>query len=347
MQRIVVGSITEEHNCAGKKTIFITDEDERDTVFKTQYMLNPAYMAPHDKLALSTVDVHDEVMVDIYPLPGYLLVSGSYVDNFSNVWSRPPVCKCQHRMVSDGYNLYCRNQECPLTTSKRIERLSKTCFFDQSLQVGVRDREFYPLFDNTAYRTPFDILTHPETWGGTSSVINDISPNKNMTLTDLILNHKGFVSLATFLVDTLFAEFLDRNCPWMRRDLDDQPLLQSVTNFYGHMTEVTQRRSPDQAWQNDLLKQFIWSLGIESLRLDVIEKMVIYEASLGCEYDTLLPYAYLLNRPGQLVTELGVHPLEAFNITQEFRSRQFEMYDIFSHYSSPESIRDAFDIQRT
>ncbi len=328
--KITVRDVFERHDCSGKKTVDITALEE-DEIVSSRFRLTKAYMFSHDKLMLGTVSPMDEAEVVIDEFPSSPIVVGEYIGNYSDVNTRHPICRCGEPLISDGFDIYCTNDQCGLTLHSKLERLGSTEFFSFQLS-GLHgyDKDTVIITDDPGFTHPFNLLLKPQLWGeGIGSLEAALLKKKPCN-----------ISLATFLVEPLFADFID--CinplqPWL-----DKTMFQNISHFFGSMDEIIARRDYSNARQNKLIKEFIWSLGIEALKEDVINTMVTYEQSLGWMEDVMVPYAYMLSHPKEMVKELGLHPLEATSITAEFKRRKYEFIDIFSHYSSVGAMGEVF-----
>jgi len=304
---------------------------EEDELVASRFRLTNGYMLPHEKLMLGTVSPMDDVIVVVDEHLSNPMVLGEYVDNLSDISNREPICRCGSPLVSDGFDIYCPNDQCGLTLLSRLERLGKTPFFQVNpRELQFTDEEHLVFSADPNYAHPFSIILQPRLWGEAVG-----------TLEHVLLHKKPCsISLATFLVEPLFRSFID--CVSSSFVNYENLHFTTIANFYGHMDELTQRRNYESPIQNRLIREFIWSLGIESLQMDVIERLVVYEKSTGWMEDVMVPYAYLLSHPRELHKELGVHPLEARAIGMEFRRRKYEFADIFVHYSTPEAMADVF-----
>lgn len=345
---VVVGSVLEHHDCMGRKSIDVSPENTL-----ARFRLTKAYMPPLDKLQLATVGPTDRVLIhpkEMSPrvnigaglslFEEYLaedpLVLGEYTANLSAGYYRDPICQCGTVLVSDGFDIYCPHDQCGLTLLARIQRLASAEFFSyESLGEEFYNEDSILLTNDQYFTQPFKLLLDPRLWGDTR-----LWGEQRLSLEYILLHKKPqHISLATFLVEPLFRDFLDCTSPHF--DFDSLPF-QNVRNFYAHMVELTQRRNYNAEYQNRLIKQFFMALGLEMLHEDVIDKMVTYEQQLGWSDDVFVPYVYFLTHPMEMIKELGLHMIEAREIHREFMSRAHEFIDIFSRYTELEALRDIF-----
>jgi hypothetical protein len=315
-----VRDVIEKNDCAGKKHICITASEEQAYV---QYRLTPAWMPPHIKLGLASVAPLDTVRVVIDPIQRGAIVIGDYVENLTDYWNRTPVCRCETLMVSDGFDVYCPNPECALTIATRLERLGTTSFFRSEsmasdLTEGYFDHQGIAIFDDVNYCRPFHPITQGLFWGEPGGSLEHILLTRNV----------GYISLATFLVPSLFEDFLGTIKPFSPH------FYTNITRFYGAMDEFVNRRDFTSVRQNQLIYEFIWSLGIESLSQENIFALTQYEKLLDQTVDPILCYAYVLTHPIEMIRELGLHHLEAAAIVQEISRRKHELFDIFYYYAN-------------
>lgn len=320
VDEIHVQEVIEKNDCAGKKSFFLTATEDRHPV-QSQFRLTPSYMPPHDKLALASVSAMDRVKVVMDHNHGDLLVVGDYVHNFEDVWNRDPICLCQTRMVSDGFDIYCTNQTCALTLTARIQRLASASFFQsefmrQDLTEGFFERDGTAVFDDVYYCRPFVYINQGLFWGEPGGSIEHILLTRNV----------GYISLATFLVQPLFEEFLNGIKPFSTKAYSN------ICRFYGAMDEFVSRRDFSSIRQNKLIHEFIWSLGIEALTEQHIFALTQYERIMAVSDDPILYYAYVLTHPSEMIKELGMHRLEANAVLVEIARRKHELFDIFFHY---------------
>lgn len=334
--RITVHDVVEQNDCSGKKHIFVTSM-EHDEVLRSHFRLTHSYMFPRDKLLLATVAPMDEVVVVV---EGYLdspIVLGEYIDNLSDTEKRPPQCRCGMLLVSDGFEIMCLNKDCALTLASQFSRLANTPFFfpEQSITP-----EWYNVHfgENPLSTQPFLPIIQPKFWGQNDGTL------EGMLLREAAAGKlsRG-ISIANFLTETLFRDFLETRYPFATAEAYEHSYeFENLFRFFGDMDELIERRDYSSPRQNHLITHFIWALGIESLSADVISKMLTYETSLGDTNGPMFPYAYLLSHPGYMVSELGLHPLEAREISRQACRKRFELFDIFSHYSSISLMRDVF-----
>lgn len=338
-QQITVRNVTEKHDCAGRKYIYITSQSRDETV-PSQFELNPRWMFPHEKLLLATVAPEDCVTIENEGFSGNFLVWGKYVQNHSDVGTRDPVCRCGSPLFSDGYHIYCPNVNCPLTFMARLERLAKTNLIaEQYTQCQMMDRYNRPHFVTADYPElyPFSELLQSKTWVADIGTWYGIPPS----LSDIIFKKASHhhLSMATFLTQQLFIDFLEYNDRFYE---SNDPFISGVRYFFGAMDELVNRRDFNSHTQNHLISKFMWSLGVESLTEDVIQKMLEVEMGIGIESEVMINYIFFLSHPRDMVQQLGIHPGLASEISREFLLRRHEMYDIFSTYCTSSVMKDCF-----
>jgi len=313
MKRIIVGDVFDFNDCGGKKTIDVTDMECMDIV-PSVYRMSSNLMLPFQKLALGSVAKEDYVDVELHKFTDDPLIAGEYMYNESYTVDRESTCRCSSTLITDGFDVYCPNEKCGLTLLARLNRLGNTTFLPFSYTGS-----------DYAY-TPFKSILDPKLWGYEFDNLDTILLNKTFD-----------VSLATFLVESLFASFLD-HIRTPRAYSNER--FQSLYYFFGYMTELINRRDYELEQQNILIKNFIWALGIKNLSPTTINKMLTYEVGMGGGINPLSPYLYLLTRPNAMSGELGIPPIQANLIYQEVYKRRFEIYDIFSNYSTFDSVSE-------
>mgnify|MGYP003387235450 CR=1 FL=1 len=323
IEEIYVKEVIEKNNCAGKKYICVTAMDT-DEIISSRFLLTPAYMPPDYKLTIASVSPMDKVKVVYDTHQTSPIIIGEYIDNLSDVKNREPLCRCGTLMVSDGFDIYCPNDRCALTLATRIERLAETNFFKPKQFNFQGEKELFDHHDISVteslyYQKPFLVIQNGIFWGEPGGSLENV----------LLKQKMGDISLATFLIQPLFEEFIQE-----RYSLDtfENTAGGNIFNFYSEMDEFINRRDYDCERQNKLIYEFLWCLGIESLSEHHIQKILDYERFLDNSIDPMLVYAYLLTHPKQLIDEIGVHPLEAFAILKEISLRRYEFFDIFSYY---------------
>lgn len=323
VNEIVVRDVIEQNDCAGKKYFYVTSMEGDETV-QSRFRLTHAYMIPHEKLILASVAPQDKVLVvnEFYPCD--LLIAGTYVHNLSDVSNRDPLCRCGTPMVSDGFDIYCPNDQCPLTLTTRFERLGMQTFSEmETLKYNEETgfiEESATYTDLMNYIQPFAFITNGLFWGYPGGSLEHI----------LLTRSFGNLSLATFLVEPLLRDFIEQFPP----PNANSDTFKGANIFYRDMDELIQRRDLDSVRQNVLLRSFLSALGIESLSDDHIRLMVQYEHDIQGMLEPFLLYAYLLTHPGELMTATGMHRLEAATIMEEVRRRRYELFDIFYHYTN-------------
>lgn len=323
--KIIVGDVYDFHDCNGRKFIDITDLERSDFV-KHRFRMTSSQMLPFQKLMLSSVLPGDEVIVTTNIYNDNSIMVGEYIDNLSNIHNRMATCRCGSGLLSDGFDVYCPNVDCGITLATRLERLGTTTFFPHNVLCYDSETRDDFIYSGLGYdSTPFKVILDPKFWGYEFENIDTI----------LIKFNKLKVSLSTFLIEPLFTDFIDCVKPAIAYNPYG---LQGVGYFFGYMSELINRRDYSSESQNTLIKNFIWSLGIQSLRQDTITKMLVYETGMGAYDQVLLPYLHLLTNPDEMVRELQIHRMEAMVICNEVAKRRYELCDIFSHYCGRELV---------
>jgi len=318
--------VIERNDCAGKKSFFVTAQASDETI-SSLFSMHPAYMPPENKLALASVASMDRLRVNYARYSQNILYNGSYIvfdgnffENLSDTRNRDPVCRCDTRMVSDGFDVHCPNLQCPLTLTARIERLGNTEFFD--MESVLSDPELCRTgvipSEATAYSHPFMFVTQGLFWGEPGGSVENI----------LLRNRVDPPSIATFLVPPLFEDFLEN--PTIPSHMA-QMAATGAERFYGWMNETINRRDPLSPTQNKLWSAFLWSLGIETLKPVFFENLFNFEYTVAMG-DPAVVYASLLTKTRSLV-EIGFHPVEASTLVNEVRKRAHELHDIFYHWA--------------
>lgn len=332
---ILVCDVTEQHTCAGRKSILITAQKEYDENITTQFLLTRLPMHPTEKLRLATVDIHDTVLTEsTFPSLHNPLVEGDYFRIENLTQERTAQCRCGSLLVSDGIDIFCKNPDCPLTVSARLRNLAERPFFQEEfLSTYLSPYELSEFQGIVSRDRPFSLITNSRFWGAPGIDVSYLLQGNGG------LKH-GYVSLATFLVEPLMQHFLD-TIPYERLG-EVQYFYEPIQMFYGFMSEMIHHRDYSSPVQNHLLYQFLLGLGIEALRPDVATKMIRFEINTGGGVGVMYPYAWLLTHPNDMSRELGVHPLEAVAITSEVLARHREFSDIFTHYGTQPEIFDLF-----
>lgn len=318
---IIVGDVFDYNDCGGKKFIDITDMEYLDLI-PSRFRMTSNLMLPFQKLMLSSVEREDYVDVVVSNFTDDPLVIGEYVSNHSPIDNRPNYCRCNTPLITDGFDVYCPNAQCGLTLLARLNRLANTTFFPfEEVSKDVENGEYFAYTGSEYSYTPFKPIMDPKLWGYEFDNLDTI-----------LLNIKFDVSLATFLVESLFIGFLDHLKSPMSYNTG---VFHTLSYFFGYMTELINRRDYQLNHQNVLIKNFIWVLGIKYLNPDIINKMLTYEVGMnGFSTDPLSPYLHLLTRPDVMSSELRIPLIQANLIYNEVYKRRFEIYDIFSNYSS-------------
>jgi hypothetical protein len=325
--QITVRDVIEYNDCAGKKYISVTSMEE-DEIVPSRFLLSRKWMPADHKLGLSAVAPLDVVTVNYHHINGLFndpSLVGEYVENLTDVYTRDPLCRCGHRLVCDGFDLYCPNTLCALTLATKINRLGNTVFFDSEVlshdpSTG-EARISLAIGGDPSYSQPFFMITQGMFWGTNVGTLEHTLLTRNF----------GSLSLATFLIQPLFKEFLEMLSP---QDVLDNIAYLNVDRFYDSMDLIINERNINSPQQQLFMKSFLWCLGIEALLEEHVDKMMVYEASYGAELDPLLTYAYVLCNPGVMISDLNIHPLEASAIANEVKRRSHELHDIFYHYTN-------------
>lgn len=325
--RITVRDVVEYNDCAGRKHISVTSMEE-DEIVPSRFLLSRKWLPPYQKLQLATVAPVDIVEVqhqsfgNLFQDPSLV---GEYVQNLTDVYTREPLCRCGHQLVCDGYDLYCLNISCALTLSTKIRRLANTTFFDSDVlshdPLTGEAKINLTIGGHPSYTNPFAMICQGVFWG------NDVGSLEKLLLT----KNFGYLSLATFLIQPLFQELLEKLSPL---DVLDNIAYVNVQYFYEAMDSFINTRDYQSAQQHRFIKSFLWCLGIEALLEEHVDKMIVYESSVGAELDPMLTYAYILTHPGVMTNELAIHHLEATAIAYEVKQRSHELFNIFYHYTN-------------
>lgn len=333
MSQVRVREVIEENNCAGKKTFYIV-VGEDDETNKYKFVMDKNYRLPFDKLYLAAVAPDDIVEIIAYDR----MYGGDVYGEFTSIVSmnglRIARCKCNSTLASDGFDVYCPNDQCGLTLASRIRRLGGMEFFEDNLIFDylseVNDNYFISKFlsDDPHLRQPFSLVCDPRLWG-----IN----YKN--LEDALLDKRTTVNLATFVVEPLFREFIESN---YFHNNGYSLEFKNISRFYDNMHALQTSRNCNNEEQNLFMKKFIWSLGIESLTQKHVEKLLVYEMTMEFPDSAFVPYAVVLTSIKEMVDSLGFYHLEAEAIAREVYRRRYEFYDIFSAYSNVEIMAEVF-----
>lgn len=324
-KRITVREVIEQNDCSGKKHIFVTAIEEDESAV-SRFRLTRAYMFPHEKILLASVCPADVVTVvyDYFALDPTL--AGEFVSIHSDIGNRDPLCRCGFEMISDGMEIYCPNKHCALTLATRIRRLASTQFTQQEMgyfdPVTGEEKISISINQPVSYYQPFLPISQGIFWGQPGGSLEQIILNRYDLFKDL--------SLANFLIEPLFRELLENILPL---DVNDNHAYLRIEYFYSTMEELTKDRDHNSHHQQMFIYAFMSCLGIESLSSDHIKLMMHYEQNVSGVWTPLLSYAYLLTHPGELVSELGLHPAEATAIVREVNRRSYELSDIFYHYT--------------
>ena len=330
---ITVKDVQEVHNCAGVKHILVYPEDSPSPV-KYAFKMYTGYMPVEHKLCLSTVDIGDVVEVNTAEDFFNPNVVGEFYNITNSTYNRLAKCRCGSSVLSDGYKVYCSNTYCPMTIAARISRLATTPFFSQevleetSLFLNDKNNPFLITGLDTNYDKPFALLLDTKFWG-----------IHNTDLSQVLLKHRHILTNATFLISSEFKDFIDST--WFST-YPDHFEFRPISKFYDEMAEFIHRRDYTSPRQNRLIREFIWSLGIEALTLPMVDSLVKHETLVDMVDDPILAYVLCLTSRGQLIHELGLHPLEADGVYQEVVSRRYEFFDIFAEYSDRETIAEVF-----
>lgn len=334
MTIITIRSITERHDCAGKKTIVI-QADEPDSLYAPAYQMSPYLMLPHDRLVLSTMAPTDQVKVDQEVASGHLLdVVGTITEPLFDWHTRDAVCTCHAHLITDGFDLYCPNPTCSLTIAAQLRRLSETRFYTDELWAYdsvIYPGQSYSVIQDAAWYQPFVSLVEPRFW-------NRVHTNLETMLTD---RKFATVGIENFLVPDQFEQWVEDVYPYtpFQNTVD----YRAIVHLFDDLYAIHKTRDGNSPRQHYLLQQFLVSLGIESLTLPTAHHLVSYALSQPQALSAYGCLAFLMSRAEEMIGTLHVHPLEARNIETEMFRRKFSFYDIFSGMSSFDDISYAFD----
>ena len=328
---ILVCDVNETNDCAGKKILRVSSLSH-DENHKSYFIMTQSYMFLHDKLRLATVCPGDHVEILLKDNFDNSETIGEYTSIIFPKDYREAICACGINLVSDGYDVYCPSSACGVTLAARLGRLSEAKFFDGStesdyLQFLTNDfTTARALTHDSEYLSkPFKFISDPKIWG-----------KEFITIEEAILKKQSHVNLATFLVENEFSNFIDHD---YTESHDHSLEFNNISRFFTLMHELVNQRDFQDTSQNDFIKTFIWSLGIQSLTPKHIEDMLVYEMCFDFPGSPFVPYALILTRPSEMVNQLGFHPLEAEAIYREVFKRKYELCDIFSEYSSYEIMQ--------
>jgi hypothetical protein len=318
-----VTEVIERNDCAGRKSIYVSSR-ESDESINTLYRLTPAFLPPHVKLQLACVSPMDIVSVVDDAVHGDLIVSGDYITNHSDVRNRDPLCRCGTFLVSDGFDIHCPNQTCPLTITARLERLGNITFNDGFEEMFEPDSGLVysslMLDGNPTKDRPFSPILQGLFWGNPGQSLEHILMTKRID-TPLI---------STFMVEPLFCEYAESNIP---HDSFGRRCFDSFAQFYLDMEEMVSRRNTFSRRQNILVKGFLQGLGLERLTDHVIGQLMAYESRVSDLNEPMVAYAHILTDIKTMMEELGFHQIEAQAVFREVYSRRHDLFDIFYHYS--------------
>jgi hypothetical protein len=335
---ILVRDVHDFNNTSGKKFLTVTSLED-DELIKSQFSMSMAYMFPDQKLFLSTVSPEDTVSVILNTSSFNPLLVGEFTDIISenDIHSREPMCKCISPLMTDGFDIYCTNQQCGLTLYSRFSNLANTSMFsrdslsDIANYIPPGEDPYMVVNDNPDLDKPFSLLMDPRFWNTGGKSIEDFLLNKTKT---------PFIDLSTFLIESEFSSFLDS---FVNNYSQNSYAFRNLRRFYDDMNELVQRRDDTSRRQNKLIVQFINSLGISSLSPEIVSQLLQYERCLGYTQDPLMSYFYMMTHPNQMINELGIHKLEAEAIYREVYSRKYELYDICLAYTNHETAESCFD----
>jgi len=329
MRRVIKAvEVTEVNDILGRKYISVLGR-ESDELISVTYKLTSRYMIPHEKLMLATVSPEDDILVEINESNDPIdLVVGEYVGNLFDAQDRPPLCKCGSFMTSDGLDIYCSNRDCGLTVLARLQRLADCRFFAaEQWQFSFNGTDNY--YDELNEK-PFALILNNKVWNRQGWDIERI----------LLDSGTSHVTLATFLVQNIFRDFLDSTQSWIG---GGDAEYKSLNKFYQMMDQIVYHRDYSSVLQNVFIKHLLWSFSIPGLTEDTIEKMVIAEESFGLLDEVLLPYANYLSNSRALQDDLGVDRQTADWICREFYLRRHEFFDIFTAYSTSTDMVQLFN----
>jgi hypothetical protein len=323
---IEVLDVIERNDCASKKSFYVTTRASDETI-NSLYRISPAWMPPETKLALATVSPMDKVVVhrgilaeNLLHNGGFVVFDGDFDQNLSDTHNRDAVCRCGTPLVSDGFDIHCPNLNCPMTLAARLDRLGNTEFFDfesvtssgELIEIGFGPDE------QTSYAQPFMCVTQGLFWGVPGGSVEELLLRRGMDLPNI----------ATFLVEPLFAQFLD-SLP--SNNYMVQMGIAGAQRFYAWMTETINRRDYYSISQNRLIQAFLWSIGIEALKPIFFDRLMAAEMDMALN-DPAVSFAAILTNQRTLIG-LDFHPVEAAAIVREVHHRRYEIHDIFYHYA--------------
>lgn len=329
MSRIITArEVNEVNDISGRKYISVVGM-ENDEIVPITYHLTSRYMIPYEKLIMATVSPDDQIVVDEAIVFDHSnLTEGEYISNLFNGQERDPLCGCGSILTSDGSDIWCSNRECGLTVLARLERLASCRFFEYNHWATPFGSG--AMFSGDCLERPFELIVNPKTWNRPSWSMNRIMLDKTIDR----------VSLATFLVQTLFQAFIDSSG---LRVQGYNAEYKTLSRFFEMMDQIVFRRDYTSNIQNLFIKRFMWSLSIPGLSEDIIEKMVIAETGFGMIDEVFLPYVNYLSNSASLQEDLGVDRVVADWIVREFYLRRHEFFDIFSAYSTSKDLIDIFN----
>ena len=324
-QTACISRIREHNTCGGRKEFVFDIENTQGQ--NTFAILPQAYMEPYDQIQFASLKVNDVVQVRQTRSVTDSRIQCEIIGFDHDASTRLAVCSCHSYLVGDGFHIYCPNPECGMTRHARIERLATTSFFSAAnVHRDFSDEYFDPHRQNRSQ--PFNLLLNPRIWGmGNQPVVSYL-------LKDTV----GEIDLSTFLVENNIVEFITQSGSEML--IGD--MLMQVRDYFGYVQVIRQRRDRDSQEQQEFIKAFLWSLGLESLRPDIIHQMVERDERYDFDIDTFYPYAWYLTKPWQLAVDFNLHPRDINVLAREVIARRFELAAIFNAYLQPDSYTDTF-----
>ncbi len=348
---VTVRDVIEKNNCCGIKTIMITSQGNDEITF-SKFIMSNDFRSPEEKLILSSVEPDDQVLVrytDSFIGPN---IVGEFYALTNITGYRRHSCRCGTLLFSDGQIVMCPNENCGLSLLARLDRLSKTPFFmmegEGGFPVIVKNKsdgwdagwDISIFKHDPSFVCPFECILDHRFWNTFRNNVENV-----------IFENQNTVSLATFLVEDQFRNFIDShitipytpehpyNAVGMEHGNNFEIKWEWFSKFYETMYTITHRRDYNCKKQNYFLYQFIYCLGLESLTPMTVEALISYEMIEGfVGIEPLLIYLNALTSRNILTKQLGVHELQANLIVNEFYKRRFEFHDVFAAYCNPSDV---------
>lgn len=323
---IEVHSVIEENTCSGKKHIYITPVDSpHGTCVK--FALPNVYMPAEHKLLLASVQPGDTVNILLEDNLSDLSIVGLFTDVKYDQEPPQARCRCGSILASDGFDIYCLNEQCGLTLATRLKRLAQRKFFmdafsnNDPLYVDrPKDLSSVGFGLESADMYPFSLILDPKFWGA-----------HYRNLEEALLDRRPYLGVSTFLIEDDFRAFIEHQ--WFTSFSSSYEFCR-VGMFYDDMRDFITKRDYANTRQNNLIREFIWGLGIESITPRILNDLVSHEIMTEFDSEPVFYYIYTLLNTRVLQNEIGLHPLEVSAIQREIRMRPYEMYDIFSAYTN-------------